>query len=470
MEHNSETSSSAEPDVWSAERARRTRQRGRKRSRRAAGAAVALATALTAAACSSSGAAPSAQSGPITLTFWVKSPFPDSSTLLNLWNKEHPDIHIKLDVVATSGNTIPQAQLLLDVKAHTTPDVAIFDYEYLPQFVDTGAIQDLSAIPGGNATSLSSDFESWAWDTVHVGNGLYGLPIDAGPLSLYYRKDLFAKYNLPVPTTMAEYTADALKLHQEDPSVAFADFPTNDASPFTALAWANGATPFQVKGNSWYVNIASPQALTVASQLQQLIDAKAILTLPQFSSQWSADFNNGTIASWISAAWAPGPLESMAPKTAGDWAVATLPQWTAGVASNGDWGGSNAVVFKATNYPQQALQFAEFLTTNQQAWSQYWMPKISDYPANKQALSDPSLSTASSFFGGQKIYDTIAKSNEQVAHNFSFGPVANEWFTTEENYLQDAVNGQMTIAQALQQTQTTVVAYMKQQGLSVETP
>ena len=449
---------------------RRWWRRAARRSRRVALIAVAAAALLTGAACSSSGSSSSAQPGPVTLTLWTKGPFPYGSTLVSMWNKLHPDIHVKLEVAVTSGTTIPQAQLLLDVKAHQTPDVAMFDYEYLPQFVSTGTVLDLNTVSGGNASSLASSYEPWAWSTVHVGNGLYGLPIDAGPLSLYYRKDLFAKYHLPVPATMAEYAQEAVTLHKDDPSAYMASFPANDASVFTAYAWAAGAQPFAVKGNSWAVNIADPASVKAANLFQQLISGKDILTLPDFSTEWEEDFSTGKIASWIAPAWAPGSLESFAPKTAGDWAVATMPEWTPGTQASGDWGGSNAVVFKATKYPRQALELAEFLTTNQQLWSQFWVAKASNYPANVAALGNPSFSQPVSFFGGQKIYQTIATSNSTVAHDFSFGPVANEWYTTEQNYLQQAANGQITLVQALQKTQASVVSYMRAQGFSVETP
>jgi multiple sugar transport system substrate-binding protein len=448
----------------------RTPSRPARNRRRLAAIALTMATALTAAACGSSGGSTDTAKGPVTLTFWVKSPFPDSKVLLDLWKKQHPDIKIKLEVVSASGNTIPQAKLLLDVKAGREPDVATFDTEYLPQFVTTGSVLNLNTVSGGNASSLGSNFESWAWSTVHVGDGLYGLPIDAGPLNLYYRKDIFEKYGLKVPTTMAEYVQVAETLHKKNPNLYLADFPTNDASVFTAMAWANDAKPFQVKDNKWVVNIAGKESLTVANTLQKLLDDKVLMTLPHFSSEWAQAYNTGKLASWMSAAWAPGPLKSNAPKTAGKWAVAPMPQWTPGVASSGSWGGSSAVVFKKTKYPKQALEFAKFLTTNQQVWSDYWIPKITIYPTNLKAQKLPELSKPDSFFGGQKIYDTIAASNHSVAHDFNYGPVANEWFTTEQNYLSQAVNGKMTLAQALQQTQKSVVDYMRKQGLSVEAP
>ena len=43
-------------------------------------------------------------------------------------------------------------------------------------------------------------------------------------MALYYREDIFKKYNLPVPTTWAQYADDAAKLHAADPKVYITDF------------------------------------------------------------------------------------------------------------------------------------------------------------------------------------------------------------------------------------------------------
>ncbi|WP_200300973.1 ABC transporter substrate-binding protein [Streptomyces adelaidensis] len=380
----------------------RTPSRPAPKRRYLAAIALTTATALTAAACSSSGDSTDAADGPVELTFWVKTPFPDSKVLLDLWNKQHPDIKIKMDIVAASGNTIPQAKLLLDVKAGKEPDVAAFDTQYLPQFVTTGSLLDLNTVDGGNASALSANFESWAWSTVHVGDGLYGLPVDAGPLSLYFRKDIFEKYGLKVPTTMAEYVQVAKDLHKKAPDVYLADFPTNDASVFNAMAWANGAKPFKVKGDTWVVDIAGKESLEVANTMQELIDDQVVMTLPHFSSEWSQAYNTGKLASWMSAAWAPGPLKSFAPKTAGKWSVAPMPQWTPGVEASGSWGGSSTVVFKKTEHPKEALEFIKFLTTNQQVWSDYWIPKITVYPTNLKAQKSEALTKPDDFFGDRR--------------------------------------------------------------------
>jgi hypothetical protein len=43
---------------------------------------------------------------------------------------------------------------------------------------------------------------------------------------------------------------------------------------------------------------------------------------------------------------------SLKERTAGDWQVAPLPQWKAGEAKSGNWGGSAFVVTKQSKFPK----------------------------------------------------------------------------------------------------------------------
>ena len=61
----------------------------------------------------------------------------------------------------------------------------------------------------------------------------------------------------------------------------------------------------------------------------QLINEKAVATNPDFTNDWYTGLGNGTYATWLTAAWGPVFLSGVAAKSAGDWAVAPLPQWNA---------------------------------------------------------------------------------------------------------------------------------------------
>src|SRR6266436_6215268 len=309
---------------------------------------------------SSSG--PSAtSSGPVTLTYWAWIPGMDKQVAL--FNQTHPNIHVNW--INVGAGPPEYDKLYTAIKANNTPDVAEVEFQLLPTFETTGGLLDLA--PYG-ASSVKDQFVPWTWSQVTLGSSIYAIPQDTGPMGMFYRADIFKKYNLPVPTTWAQYADDAAKLHAADPNAYITDFPPRQPGWFTGLEWQAGARPFSINGQSWKVAINNPQALQVASYWQDLIDKKLVKTGPDFDNGWYHDLQTGRVATWITAAWGAGIIQSNAPKTAGMWRVAPIPQWQAGQTPvDGNWGGSANVVFKSTQHPKEAAEFAQFIYTNQQS-------------------------------------------------------------------------------------------------------
>ena len=211
----------------------------------AAGAAGTLALA----ACSGSTAPTSsgpASSGKVTLTFW--SWVPGISQSVGLWNKSHPNIHVNLDEVTSSGNAGTYAKMFSALQAGNAPDLGQVEYATLPNFEHVGGLVDLSKYGAGR---VQQDFVPWTWAQVSQGSAVEAIPQDTGPMGLFYRADLFKKYGLSVPATWAQYLADAKKLHAAHPNAYIAAFPANDGQWFSGLAWQAGARWFSTSGSTW---------------------------------------------------------------------------------------------------------------------------------------------------------------------------------------------------------------------------
>ena len=201
-----------------------------------------------------------------------------------LFNQTHPDIHVTWQNVG--AGPVEYNKLFTAVKANNAPDVAEVEFQTLPQFATTGSLVDVSKY-GGN--SVKDQFPSWMWNEVNISSGVYAIPQDGGPMALFYREDIFKKYNLPVPTTWAQYADDAAKLHAAAPNVYITDFPPRQPGQFTGYVWQNGGHLFTTSGQSWKVSINSPQALQVAAYWQDLIDKKLVKTEPDFTNAWFND-------------------------------------------------------------------------------------------------------------------------------------------------------------------------------------
>ena len=409
----------------------------------------------------SSTSSTSSSNGPVTLTLWDW--VPGAANSVALWNSTHPNIQVKLENVG-SGPT-EYTKLFTAIKANNEPDMAQIEFQYMPSFETTGALADISKY---GANSVKSGFVPWTWNQVALAGGVYSVPEDSGPMALYYRADLFQKYNIPVPTTWAQYADDAAKLHAADPKAYITDFPPKEPGWFTGLVWQNGGEYFSTSGNTWKVSVNNPQAQQVAAYWQDLIDKKLVKTDPDFTNAWYNDLQTGAVTTWVSAVWGAGTLEQNAPQTSGKWRVAPLPQWSSGQAVAGNWGGSTFAVFKSSQHPQEATQFDIWLQTNQQSLDAM-IKGANIYPAYAPALDSPSVNGPNPFFGNQALGPLFKTASTQVNVNFQWGPTIAQVYNDMGNQFANVVNGQGTLSQGLDAVQQSTITYMQKQGFNVST-
>ncbi len=90
------------------------------------------------------------------------------------------------------------------------------------------------------------------------------------------------------------------------------------------------------------------------------------------------------------------------------------------------------------------------------------------FPTLKGVLNDPSfINTTSSFYGGQQVNQVFASASSNVDTNFQWSPFQDYVYTQMGNQLGLAINGKSTFEQAMNNLQSNVVTYAKNQGFSV---
>ena len=402
-------------------------------------------------------AAASAQQAPVNITFWS---FQDQSAEANLYNQTHPGVHVT--AVQQAGGTAYYAKLQAALQAKNAPDVALVEYQFLPTIEAANGLVDLTKY-GANA--VKKDFVPWTWSQVSRGSAVYAIPRDTGPLGLYYRTDVFKKYRLAVPTTWAQYEADAIKLHNANKNYFMTDIPPVDPGEFAGLIWQAGGRWFRTAGSSWHVGINDPSSKKVAAYWSTMISKHLIKTEPDFSNAWDADLSTGHLATWIAPGWGTGFMASIAPKAAGKWRVAPIPQWQAGNHVDGNWGGAALGVTTSSQHPRQAAAFIEWLDTQQNA-VQTTINKSALYPASKAGLKSKTFSKGVSYLGGQNPYPIFAKASTEVDTSFEWGPTMTQVYTDISDAFSSAVAGHHSLVSALGVVQSKTLANLKQQGFS----
>ena len=425
---------------------------------------LALAIMASLAACGGSGGSSSGSttsSGPVNLTVWAWVPGADKSAAL--WNSTHPNIHV--NVINVGAGKTEYDKLFTAIKANNEPDIGMVEYQYMPTFETTGSLVDLSQY---GANSVKNQFPAWTWNQVTLGNAVYSIPQDIAPMGLWYRQDIFQKYNLPVPTTWTQYADDAAKLHAADPNEYITDFAVNDPGWFVGLTWQAGAQLFGINGQSWKVSINNPQAQKVASYWQNLLSKNLVKTEPFYESAWFHDLQTGTVATWISPVWGGGTISANAPQAAGKWRAAPIPQWQAGQTTDGNQGGATFAVFKSSKHPKEASEFDIWCNTNQQSLN-YMIKAVSIFTADQPASDSPVLDSPQPYFGNQNYFPIFKQATTEVNTNFTWGPTINQVYNDIQNNFADAVNGRTTLNDALNTVQQSTVNFMQKQGFSVST-
>lgn len=408
----------------------------------------------------SSSTSTQADSGPVTLNFWSWAT--NVSKVIDVWNKAHPDIQVKVSTQAQGDALV--TKLLTANKAGNGPDLAQAEYQALPSLITSGVAADITSSVSG----IKGDFSPATWNLTTFGGATYAIPQDVAPMMMYYRTDLFQQYGLAVPTTWDAFAQDAATLHAKDPAKFLTTFSSSDPGWFAGLAQQAGAKWWQADGKSWTVGIDDPATKKVADYWSGLVKAGTVQGQPMYTPQWNKEMNDGTLLAWPSAVWGPGVLEGIAPDTKGKWAMVPMPTWQAGQPAAGFWGGSSTMVSAKSKHQKAALQFATWLNTDPQAVDAL-ITLGSLYPAATKSQSSSALQAAPAFMPNQPNFFTTAADISKTAAGFTWGPDVNVTYGAYSDAFAKAIQGgSFDFSAALSTMQSTTVDDMKKSGFTVK--
>lgn len=437
--------------------------------RKVAVGAVALVSTLVLAGCSNGsgsgtdgealGCAPAGEAVTLEFTSWI----PGIEEVVELWNDENPDIQVKVQT-GPNGNGGTYKNFFNQLAAGDAPDLGQIEYDALPNFVVQDGLVDISACE--DVVKAESQFVPWTWGQVTLGGGdaVYGVPQDSGPMALFYRKDLFEANGIAVPTTWDEYKEAAKAVRAAGAYIT--NFSTADVNQLAGFVWQAGGSWFANDGDAWTVDLTDEGSTQVAEYWQSMLDEDLVATYPAWTDEWNNAYNASNVWTWVSAVWGANSISSGAPDTAGNWAVAPMPQWSAGDEVAGNWGGSSIAVFKGTKHLYEATKFALWLNTSEEALTA--LNTLANlYPATIDGMQLPALKEGVEFYGGQAIYDVFAEAAEQVSPDFVWGPTMTQTYADVSDGLGKAATGSGTVLEALENGTAKTIAAFKAQSIPV---
>ncbi|MFD7961146.1 ABC transporter substrate-binding protein [Streptomyces zaomyceticus] len=429
-------------------------------SRVIAGTATALAV-LT--ACGGSGDdTANKPSGPVTITFWGWAK--GSKDVVDAFNASHTDIQVKFEEIP-SGTAGGYAKISNAVKAGNAPDLVSIEYSSLPEFVSSGALQDI----GGEFTE--ADRAKLLPQTVELttlGSKSWAVPFDAAPQAFFYRKDLFAKYKVQVPTTWDEFRKAAEQVKKADAKARIGTFFPDDPTTFEAMAWQAGAQWFKAENDTWKIDTTDAATTKVTDYWQGLLDAGLVHKNASFSPEWTGSLKNGTTIGYLGASWGAGVLKGTLPEQNGKWAVAPMPSWD-GKPASGMLGGTSFAVTKDSKQKAAAVTFAEWMSTTEDGVkARIASGTSSAFPAAAALRPVAKKAFDASYYGGQDIYALFEAAGASISPNWAWGPTTGTTNTTIKDNFGKITQGGPGIADAVKAGHDATVAELTKRGLKVE--
>jgi multiple sugar transport system substrate-binding protein len=392
------------------------------------------------------------------ITVWTWGP--PVKNVATAFEKLHPKITVNV-VNAGTGN-VEYTKLQNAIKAGSgAPDIAQIEYYALPQFALSKSLQDLSAYGFQN---LKSDFASGPWSDVNSSGALYALPQDSGPMVLYYNEKEFEQYGLTVPTTWAQYAADAKKLHAADPKKYITN-DTGDAGFTTSMIWQAGGTPYVTKGTDVTINLADAGATKFASMWSPLVTSGDIAPITSWSDEWYKGLSDGTIATLITGAWMPADLESGVASASGDWRVAPMPTYD-GTAASAENGGSSDAILQQSKNKLVAADFLKYMNENSDGTK--IQIKAGSFPSTTRDLNSAAfLDEKVPYFGNQQINKVLVQASKDVVPGWSYLPFQVYANSIYNDSVGQFYAGKTTLAKGLAGWQAASATYGNEQGFKV---
>ncbi|MEU6082956.1 sugar ABC transporter substrate-binding protein [Streptomyces sp. NPDC047108] len=429
------------------------------------GGAAAAAAGLALAGCGDSGEGGGEPRGrrkgqKITLTFWSWVPGIDKPVAL--WNKSHPEVQVKLEKVSAVGGA-QYAKMHAAIKAGNPPDLGQIEYPVVPSFLLDNGLLDLTEF---GAADVKGKFEGWQWQQSVFGKSVFAVPQASGPMGLFVRQDLFDRWDIGTPETWDAYEAAAKALRRKGAWIE--TFSATNGNRFAGFAWQAGARWFRTEGETWVVSIDDAPTRKVADYWESLVKRKLVKTIPDRQNAWYKDIQTGAIAAWAGASWGDALLVGNAPKTAGKWRVAPLPQWRKGGNAAANWGGSTTSVFRGTKYPQDAVDFAVWLNTDP-ASIKLLIDGGYGWPSAVSGWSNADLEGQRDFFGGQEYSTVFRAAGKAVDTSWQWGPAMDTLYQRLGDAFTEALGDGGSFRSVLTTVQRQTVQDLKAKGLKVET-
>ncbi|PPI02845.1 ABC transporter substrate-binding protein [Rathayibacter sp. AY1B7] len=396
--------------------------------------------------------------GPVRLQYWGW--LKDLQKVCDVWNASHPEIQVEA-VWIPGGNAGGYQKLYSALAAGGGPDLGQVEIRSVPEFMLVNGLVDLTRYGVEQYRDL---YDPTLWGQVSYTGGVYGIPQDSGPMALFYQPEVFGKVGAEPPTTWDDWAAVATELRGAGSYIDC--FPLADASVFAAFATQAGAQWLRPEEDGWVIDMTDDATTRVASFFDTAIDQDLVQTgYGAYSPAWFAAAAKGGIASCATGSWGDALIEGVSGGS-GKWRAAPMPVWSDTGFGSSFLGGSTAAVFSSSKHPEEAIEFAVWMTTTQEGIDAMiansgigWSPAVGEIGTARKGPSD--------FFSGQNYNeDVLVPASKEQNPDWSWWPVTQQSFNILSDGFRKKASG-LSLVDAVAEAEQQIITVFENKGLSI---
>lgn len=361
--------------------------------------------------------------------------YPDSNITVNVEGFSKEDVYTKLQTsLAAGGQGLPDIVLLEDYVSG----------KYLETF--EGSFANLTDELDYN------NFLDYKVNAVSYQGETYGVPLDTGPASLFYRLDYVqeAGYNEEdmQNLTWDEFIEIGKDVKEQTGKAMIVDEANNKTSIMRIMMQSAGLWYFDQEGN---INIKDNPAIKEGMNILRELKESGILYEAESTGNRAGVLNDGTVASVVNGPWFVATLKA-APEQAGNWRVTSVPRISnlEGSQNASNVGGSSWYVLEQSENKEEAIRLLKTSFDGIHAFYEDILVDQGALTGYTPVMESSVFDTEDEFFGGQKVFNSFLDTLNQVP------PVNYGGYVAEANnainvYITRVLNGSMEIDEAMEQ-------------------
>lgn len=362
------------------------------------------------ASCSSEGK----ESASNELTFWYMGDGDQGiKPIVDEFTKES-GIKVKIQSIPWSTS---RDKLLTAVASKDGPDVVQMGTTYMSEFVDAGALMDITDDIEKNDVMKKDNFFEGSVATTNFDGQFYAVPWYTETRALYYRKDLLESVGYTeAPKSWDELADAAEKLAARGANKYGFGVELKEPTFGFMFARQNGSELFDKDGKPVFNQSEMIDALTFLDRLVQDGSAPKNDLGLEIGQSFGGE---GVVPMFISGPWMINSIKESAPDIDGKWSVAELPKGP--VSNTSVTGGANLAVFSSSKKKEEAMKLIEYLSKPESQTK--FFENTNSLPTSKDAWqaevfkSDPLISVF-----GEQLNESqpmpLLKQWDEISQNF----------------------------------------------------